>query len=189
MSKKHNKQNIDKNKAKKAVVLGKDKPNRTPLIALAIGVVLGAAVVAYYLGTQSSNDGTANAEGPRIVNETAVVFPAAMFSDGMARHFEYVDGARTIRYFILKSSDGVLRAAFDACDVCWPAGKGYYQEGDKMVCRNCGRKFASVLVNEVKGGCNPAPLTRQLDNDQLVIQIKDIQEGGQYFDFKGKVSS
>jgi hypothetical protein len=74
-----------------------------------------------------------------------------------------------------------------ACDVCWPAGKGYYQEGDHMVCRNCGRRFASVLVNEVKGGCNPAPLNRNLENDKLVIKIKDILEGRQYFDFKGKV--
>jgi uncharacterized membrane protein len=92
----------------------------------------------------------------------------------------------TIRYFILKSSDGVIRAAFDACDVCWPAGKGYYQEGDHMVCRNCGRRFASVMVNEVQGGCNPAPLTRSLENDKLIIQIKDIQEGHQYFNFDGK---
>jgi len=189
MTKNRNNQEEDKNKAKKAMVLGKNKPNRTPIIALAIGAVLGSAVVAYFLGIQSSNDGIANANEPRVVNGTAVVFPSAMFSDGMARHFEYVDGDRTIRYFILKSSDGVLRAAFDACDVCWPAGKGYYQEGDKMVCRNCGRKFDSVLVNEVKGGCNPAPLKRYLDQDNLVIQITDIQEGGQYFDFKGKVSS
>jgi len=189
MTKQNIEQKTDKNEAKKAMVLGKDKPNRLPVIGLAIGVVLVAAVVAYFSIFENPNGATARAEGPRIVNGTTVVFPAAMFSDGMARHFEYVDGDRTIRYFILKSSDGVLRAAFDACDVCWPAGKGYYQEGDNMVCRNCGRKFASVLVNEVKGGCNPAPLQRQLNADKLVIQIMDIQDGGRYFDFKGKVSS
>ena len=97
-----------------------------------------------------------------------------------------MDGNQTIRYFILKSSDGIIRAAFDACDVCWPAGKGYYQDGDYMVCRNCGRRFASVLVNEVQGGCNPAPLNRSIQNDKVVIQIKDIQEGRQYFKLDGK---
>jgi uncharacterized membrane protein len=55
-----------------------------------------------------------------------------------------------------------------------------------MVCRNCGRKFASVLVNEVKGGCNPAPLKRTVDNGKLVIQVQDIQEGRQFFDFAGE---
>ena len=71
-------------------------------------------------------------------------------------------------------------------DVCWRAGKGYYQDGDHMVCRNCGRRFASVLVNEVKGGCNPAPLNRALENGKLIIQIKDILDGQQYFNFAGK---
>ncbi|MEJ2476339.1 MAG: DUF2318 domain-containing protein, partial [Desulfobacterales bacterium] len=94
-----------------------------------------------------------------------------------------------IRYFILKSSDGVIRAAFDACDVCWPAGKGYYQDGDVMVCRNCGRRFASVLVNEVQGGCNPAPLKRSLQGERVVIRAQDILEGKQYFDFTGKAQS
>jgi uncharacterized membrane protein len=115
-----------------------------------------------------------------------VAFPLSLFEDGKARHFEHKDGKFTVRYFILKSSDGVLRAAFDACDVCWPAGKGYYQEGDNMVCRNCGRRFASVRVNEVKGGCNPAPLNRSVQNGKLVIQVKDILEGKQYFNFSGK---
>jgi uncharacterized membrane protein len=92
----------------------------------------------------------------------------------------------SIKYFVLKSSDGVLRAAFDACDVCWPAGEGYYQEGDYMVCRNCGKRFASLKVNEVKGGCNPAPLNRQVVGDNLVIKVKDILEGKRYFDFSRK---
>ena len=115
-----------------------------------------------------------------------MAYSAALFNDGIARHYEYQHNDITIRYFILKSSDGVIRAAFDACDVCWPAGKGYYQDGDTMVCRNCGRRFASVLVNEVKGGCNPAPLTRGIVDDKLVIQTSDIIEGAQYFDFSGR---
>jgi uncharacterized membrane protein len=103
--------------------------------------------------------------------------------DGEAKFFQYQHDDLTIKYFILKSSDGVIRAAFDACDVCWPAGKGYYQDGDHMVCRNCGRRFASVLVNEVKGGCNPAPLHRSIQDQQVVIQVKDLLEGVRYFDF------
>jgi uncharacterized membrane protein len=110
-----------------------------------------------------------------------------MFADGKARHFDYPANGLTIRYFVLKSADGVIRAAFDACDVCWPAGKGYYQEGDEMVCRNCGRRFASVLINEVKGGCNPAPLHRTIQGDQLIIKAEDIIQGQTYFNFKERV--
>jgi uncharacterized membrane protein len=110
-----------------------------------------------------------------------IAYPVSLFEDGEAKHFDFQDGDRTIRYFVIKSADGVIRAAFDACDVCWPAGKGYYQDGDDMVCRNCGRKFASNLVNEVQGGCNPAPLKRSVENGMLVIRPDDIRSGAGYF--------
>jgi uncharacterized membrane protein len=171
--------------AKKAAVLGTGSKNRLPLLVAALGIFIIAGGAIFYV-FQPGGSATATASAPAATNSTFVSFPVGMFDDGKARHFEHVDGNMTIRYFILKSSDGVIRAAFDACDVCWPAGKGYYQEGDHMVCRNCGRRFASVMVNEVQGGCNPAPLTRSLENDKLIIQIKDIQEGHQYFNFDGK---
>jgi len=120
--------------------------------------------------------------GPSTPSELS--FPISQFADGKARHFTFsAPKGITIKYFIVKSSDGVIRAAFDACDVCWPSGKGYQQEGDNMVCRNCGKKFASKLVSEVKGGCNPAPLKRTIRGNQLIIQTKDILEGRNYFNF------
>ena len=186
MSKKGNNTHQDKIAAKKAAVLGTEKRNRLPIFVGIVGAILiiGAAVI--YANLNGGNP-SAVASAPAATGSTSVSFPASLFEDGKARHFEHVDGKHTIRYFVLKSSDGILRAAFDACDVCWPAGKGYYQEGDSMVCRNCGRRFASVLVNEVKGGCNPAPLNRTMDNGKLVIQVKDILEGRQYFNFEEKV--
>ena len=188
MVKKINNSSQGKLAAKKAAVLGRQKKKRLPWAMAAVVVIVIAAAVVFF-NTQEDGESPVSASGPVVVDKTLVVLPTHLFDDGRARHFEYVSGKETIRYFVLKSSDGVLRAAFDACDVCWPAGKGYYQDGDHMVCRNCGRRFASVLVNEVQGGCNPAPLSRKLENDKLVIQIKDIEQGRQYFNFDGKVSS
>ena len=182
MSKKARKTNQDKNAAKKAAVLGTDKKSRLPLIVAVLGSVLIVAAAVFYVNKGDSVQ-TAAVAAPSAANSNIVAFPVNLFEDGKARHFEHTDGKFTIRYFVLKSSDGILRAAFDACDVCWPANKGYYQEGDYMVCRNCGRRFASIRVNEVKGGCNPAPLNRSVQNGQLVIQVKDILDGKQYFNF------
>lgn len=113
-----------------------------------------------------------------------VVYPVKDFQNGDARFYKYPAGdGVTIKYFLLKSSDGVIRAAFDACDVCWREGKGYTQKGDFMVCNNCGRRFASVRVNEVTGGCNPSPLTREIRGDKVVLQAKDILAGKSYFTF------
>jgi uncharacterized membrane protein len=114
---------------------------------------------------------------------STVAIPVAQLADGVAHFFEHPSGDVTIRYFIVKSSDGILRAAFDACDVCWSAGKGYEQQGDDMVCRNCGRRFPTTKINEAAGGCNPAPLKRAIIGDRLMISIGDIELGRSYFDF------
>ena len=117
---------------------------------------------------------------------TQVTYPEKTFADGKARHFTHkTEEGVTIRYFIIRSSDGVIRAAFDACDVCWPENKGYSQKGDFMVCKNCGKQFPSARINEVSGGCNPAPLHRKVENGNVIIQVSDILQGKRYFDFRG----
>ncbi len=144
------------------------------------GIVSISALVALV----SMNLTGLQAAGSSAKPSPTVTYPVKQFADGKARHFTYrIPDGITIKYFIVRSSDGVIRAAFDACDVCWPSGKGYYQEGDYMVCRNCGKRFVSVKVNEEKGGCNPAPLRRTVQGDQVVLEVNDILEGRSYFDF------
>lgn len=175
----------DKLAAKKAAVLGTSRPGRKPLIAgLAILVLLAGGASWYFNANTSSNP--LNPTTAARVSGDVVSMPAATFNDGRAHYFDHKLGRITIRYFVVKSADGVLRAAFDACDVCWPAGKGYAQDGDFMVCRNCGQRFHSTKVNEVKGGCNPAPLERRMENGMLLIRVSDILEGKTYFDFSRK---
>jgi hypothetical protein len=102
-------------------------------------------------------------------------------NDGKAHYYSFKDGEKEIKMFVIKSPDGLIRAAFDACDVCFPEKKGYTQEGDFMVCNNCGRKFHSDRVNTVEGGCNPAPLKRQEVDGKLVILVEDIIPGARFF--------
>ncbi|XPV76237.1 MAG: Fe-S-containing protein [Desulfovibrio sp.] len=102
-------------------------------------------------------------------------------NDGKAHYFSLEDQGTAIQFFVLKSSDGVIRAAFDACDVCYREKKGYSQEGEFMNCNNCGMKFHSSRINEVSGGCNPAPLDRATDGKTLVIKESDILAGSGYF--------
>ena len=186
MSKKNTKN--QKRSAKKAAVLGKDKRKKLdafyPIAAVCMALI--AAGIFWFI--KSGGGATVPADDSVSVQtgEGVVSFPVSLFEDGEARHFNYRHGDDTIRYFVLKSSDGIIRAAFDACDVCWQAGKGYFQEGDDMVCRNCGRRFASLRVNEVKGGCNPAPLKRSVVEGHLIIRTDDIAKGKQYFDSSGR---
>ena len=173
--------------SKKAAVLQENKSRINPMaIVLVAAVVIAVGALAYYM-TATPTTSIAGSAVTVQSGDSVISYPVSMFADGKARHFDYRAGGLTVRYFILQSSDGVIRAAFDACDVCWPAGKGYYQDADEMVCRNCSRRFASILVNEVKGGCNPAPLNRKVEGDRLILKTEDILQGKSYFNFKEKV--
>ena len=108
--------------------------------------------------------------------------PVATFADGQARFYRYVTTAgREVKFFVMKSADGVLRAAFDACDTCFRYKLGYHQQGDVMVCNKCGRTFRSVDINVLQGGCNPAPLGRSVVGDQIVLKAASIEAGVSYF--------
>ena len=133
------------------------------------------------VGCNSSSVGS----GPLEPVNGELKIPVAQVNDGKAHHFDVMaDDGTKVTFFVLKSSDGVIRAAIDACDVCYKAGKGYYQEGDNMVCINCGQRFASNRINIVKGGCNPAPLNRVVNGDNLVIKMKDINSNSWYMKYR-----
>lgn len=119
---------------------------------------------------------------PLVVAEDGVVrLPLSTFDDHKAHHYTYMHEGRPIEFFVLKSRDGVVRAAFNACDVCFASKLGYTQDGDEMICNNCGRRFPANQINVVHGGCNPSPLDRSVDDDTLVIEEKDIIAGKGYF--------
>ena len=110
-----------------------------------------------------------------------IMIPLSDINDGNAHHFQYKNDGTSIKFFVVKSSDGIVRAAFDACDVCFPEKKGYTQDGDFMICNNCGRRFHSTRINVVEGGCNPAPLNREVVADNLVIKVEDVVPGARFF--------
>jgi len=119
---------------------------------------------------------------PAVTADNGVVrLPLSTFDDGNAHFYTYMHEGQPIEFFVLKSKDGVVRAAFNACDVCFPAKKGYHQEGDEMVCNNCGSRFPAAQINVVRGGCNPSPLTRTIDGDSLAIQVSDLIGGLGFF--------
>ena len=188
MSKKDKNRNTANNtnsEAKKAAVLGSGKKSKAPLIiTLLVAVALAGGALFFLGGEKEAGPVAATAAGAQ-KSATEFVYNASDFADGKARYYAYkTPQGINVRYFLLKSSDGVIRAAFDSCDTCWSAGKGYRQEGNFMVCNNCGLRFASVKINEVKGGCNPAPLTRTASGDKIIVKVKDIiEQGSFYFNF------
>lgn len=154
------------------------KPDRLLLAAfacLALAALLAAARPSHaLLGLFSGPTSLTPANG-------AVSFPLADLADGKAHFYAVAAGGKEVRFFAVKTSDGKVRTAFDACDVCYPEKKGYRQEGDFMLCINCGRRFHVTMVGEQRGGCNPSPLTSQVAGDSVRVTLADIAAGAAYF--------
>lgn len=150
-------------------------------LMVALSLMFGGVLV--YLIASGRQAGSADVPVLEIAGAGAdVSLPVATFADGAARFYRYTTAAgRDVRFFVMKSSDGVVRAAFDACDTCYREKLGYHQEGDVMVCNKCGRHFRSVDINVLQGGCNPAPLERTVVGDQVVLKAASIALGTTYF--------
>ena len=164
---------------KRAQFEGKRSNNRLHIIGAAVALVLVAAIALYM--TVGRNGAGAEATSTTTAAGGDVKIALADVNDGKAHFYSYDAGGVEVKYFVLKSSDGKVRAAFDACDVCFANKKGYHQEGDEMVCNNCGRRFPSVKINVLEGGCNPSPLDRTVKGKYLVLTTANLQSGVQYF--------
>ena len=111
-----------------------------------------------------------------------VSLPLSTFADGRPHYYRYTTATgREARFFLVKSQDGVVRAAFDACDNCYRQRRGFRQVGDRFVCNACGRTFLPQHINVLKGGCNPAPLDRTVDGERVIIRAAALELGVSYF--------
>jgi len=150
---------------------------KTILIGGAIGIVAILSLVGC-LGSGQQKAGTnqqSNGENPVQQNDTMISIPLAGLST-TAKFYAYDASGVTIRYFTAKDAKGSVHVAFDACDVCYAAKKGYKQVGDVMQCLNCGRQFAisSIGTENTQGGCWPSYLPMTVNGSAITIKIADL---------------
>lgn len=111
-----------------------------------------------------------------------VTLAVPKLADGKARFYKYEDAGKEVLFFAVKAADGSIKVAFDACDACYRAKKGYEQQGDKMNCKNCNMKFAiSRLGPNATGGCNPGYLPHKLSGTVITVKTSDLKDGARYF--------
>jgi len=109
---------------------------------------------------------------------------AAIFNDNKA-HFYNTEMSigKTIYFFVVKDKQGIYRAAANACQVCFKTYKGFRQEGNEIVCNNCGNRYPIEKIATEKGGCNPGPINPNLEvrNGKIIIQQADIEQVSDLF--------
>ena len=155
--------------------------NTSVKILALVAVALVGAAVYFVAGRGASAPAAASGASTFAAAGGDVSIPVSDLG-AKARFYEYKTASgKSVRFFAMRSSDGAYRAALDSCDVCFAAKKGYRQEGDDMVCNNCGNHFHSAQINEVHGGCNPVGLGRKVAGERLTISARELEAGARYF--------
>lgn len=138
-------------------------------------IIIGLVVI--FLGGKSLLSGKSSTkEGQNnqinLSENGDLVIPLAGISEKASFYPVDIDGTK-IEVLAVKAPDGSVRTAFNTCQVCFSSGRGYYiQQGDKLVCQNCGNQFSTSDVEVSKNGCNPVPITEQdktVDSQNITI--------------------
>jgi len=101
------------------------------------------------------------------------------------KFYPYESNGIKMEVLALKANDGTIRTALNTCQVCYSSGKGYYvQEGNELVCQNCGNRFSADMVGKTKGGCNPVPISdtsKVDDGTKITIDKNYLDKNKAYF--------
>jgi len=83
-----------------------------------------------------------------------------------------VDGS-VIRFLVIHKLNGDYAAALDACQICGTAG--YRQEGQSVICRNCGAAIYIPSIGQ-SGGCNPISVKSRVEGGEVIVDLSALSE-------------
>ena len=168
------------------------------MITAAMAAMLMTAATAYgnienVMAAVSSAEKTVKVADDKETTKTAVdkiekgdslVIKTDDLSEDAAFYPIEVDGTE-MEVIAVKDAEGIVRTAFNTCQICYDSGNGYYkQEGDKLVCQNCGNSFTMDQVGETAGGCNPYPIMdddKTVEEDEIQISYDFLKESSDIF--------
>ncbi|MHB8063301.1 MAG: Fe-S-containing protein [Ruminiclostridium sp.] len=163
---------MSKNNQKRKQEDNTNKSKKNVAIIASIVIVLIVAIFVF----KGSFSGNNKVEAKTAASGADLVIPISEVSE-KAKFYPYsVDGIK-MEVVALKASDGTIRTALNTCQVCYASGRGYYeQEGDVLVCQNCGNRFQADQVEKIKGGCNPVPIMKEnkTENETDITISKDF---------------
>ncbi len=146
--------------------------NKKIFIILAAIIVIGIILlVKFGLGNGKSNNSNTMVNSDVTINKTEIT--------ETVKFYPIKTGNRDMEIMAVKASDGTIRTAFNTCQVCNGSPRAYYkQDGDVVVCQNCGNRFSMDMIEQQRGGCNPIPIytENKTDDGTNIIISKDFIE-------------
>ncbi|MFW3145927.1 MAG: Fe-S-containing protein [Thermoplasmatota archaeon] len=162
-----------------------EKKKKNHLLALGIICVLALLIFGFFKLITLENEEEPNEYQANKVVGNDIIIEVNDISDGKFHYYYQAVQGIIVKYFVVTDKDGEVHTAFDACDVCYDAKKGYVQEGEYARCLNCGKTFSIYDLgtkNTAGGGCWPGYLPHVRQGDQVKIKVDDLRYGIHFFE-------
>jgi high-affinity iron transporter len=101
----------------------------------------------------------------------SVRIPLSDLSDASLHYYTADVNNTVVRFIVIHRTNGDYVTALDACQIC--GAKGFRQEGQNVVCRNCGAAIYIPSIGQ-QGGCNPIPLKSRIEGGEVVVDLSDL---------------
>jgi len=134
---------------------------------LCVGVVLTFAAEFVYARVAA-----APPDATHLTSQNGQVhIPLFEIAEGSLHFFTADVDNSSIRFLVVHKNNGQFGVALDACQIC--GASGYHQEGDVLICRNCG---AAIYIPSIgmSGGCNPIAVKSHMEGGDIVVDLSSL---------------
>jgi high-affinity iron transporter len=110
----------------------------------------------------------------RLLGENgSVSIPVTDLADSNLHYFTADSGGTILRFLVIRKGDGDYAVALDACQICgW---SGYRQQGQNVICRNCGAAIYVPSIGQA-GGCNPVAVKARVEAGKVTVDLAALAE-------------
>ena len=115
-----------------------------------------------------------NAQEPArtlVAQNNQVRIPLGDLQDSSVHFYTADVNSTVIRFLVIHRGNGDYATALDACQICGTTG--YRQEGQNVICRNCGATIYIPSIGE-SGGCNPIPVKSQVEDGEVIVDLSAL---------------
>jgi high-affinity iron transporter len=111
-------------------------------------------------------------------SDNIIQVPTDQLKDHKLHTYQVEAGGKEVRLIAIIDSSDTVRVGLDACQIC--GDKGYYQQGQNVICRLCGSAIYVPTIGS-GGGCNPIHIDYVVQNNMLVISRANLSQAARYF--------
>ena len=161
---------------RRKIIAGQRRERFWKMAASAVGLIIIVLISADFVYSR-----VAKAVSPPVQLTFAgnvVDIPVAQLKDHKLHHYQVEAGGAEVRFIAIIDSSDTVRVGLDACQIC--GDQGYYQQGQNVICRNCGSAIYIPTIGSA-GGCNPVHIDYLVQNNVLTISRAALDGAARYF--------